>query len=179
MRIFIVVLLAVVAVACSSVRIKDVQKETSFSISNYKTFSFYEVNTGGDAIGPNKVNNLNLLRESINRQLEQKGLKLVADNPDLLVNIGIVVNEEVQTRETSFANPADRTYYMGQRNYSWQSQEVEVGKYRNGSVTVHLVDRAANKLVWKGTAESVLPEKEKNVPALIDEAMKSLFEKVK
>lgn len=178
MKKIIGLILVIIVGACSSVRIKDVQKETSFSIAKYKTFSFYEVNTGGDAIGPNQVNNLNLLREAINKQMEQKGLKLVADNPDLLVNIGIVVTQEVQTRETSFTNPADRTYYAGQRNYSWQSQEVEVGKYRDGSVTVHLVDRSANKLVWRGTAESVLPEKERNVPALIDEAMKSLFAKV-
>jgi hypothetical protein len=67
---------------------------------------------------------------------------------------------------------------MGTRNYSWQSNEKAVGTYRDGSVIVHLVDQATNKLVWQGVAESVLPEKEKNVPALIQEAIKSLFAKV-
>jgi hypothetical protein len=103
---------------------------------------------------------------------------MVADNPDLHVNIGIVVAEKVQTRETNLATPGDRAAYMGQRNYHWESQEVEVGRYREGTVIVHLVDQAKSKLVWQGAAESVLPEKQKNVPAVIEEAMKKLFEKV-
>jgi len=95
------------------------------------------------------------------------------------VNIGIVVTEEIQTRETNFANPGDRTAYMGQRNYSWSAKEVEVGRYREGTVTLHLVERISNSLVWEGSAESVVPEKEKNVGALIEEAMEKLFEKIK
>lgn len=53
-----------------------------------------------------------------------------------------------------------------------------VGHYKDGSVKVDLVDRANNKLVWTGTAESVVPEKQNNVPAVIEEAMKELFEKL-
>lgn len=172
------VLIILIALGCSSVNIKGVDKAASFSISKYKTFSFYEVNTGGDAIGPNHQENLKLIKEAIVKEMGVKGLTLTGDNPDLLVNIGIVVTSEVQTRETSFANPADRQVYMGQRSYSWQSQEVEVGTYRQGTVTVHLVDRAANELVWMGSADSVLPEKQKNIPALITEGMQKLFEKV-
>lgn len=171
-------LLALIALGCSSVRIKGVDKDDAFVLSNYKTFSFYEVNSGGDALGPNQQENLKLIKEAIVRELGDRGLTQ-SENPDLLVNIGVVVTEETQTRETSFANPADRTAYTGQRSYSWKSQEVEVGKYRQGTVTIHLVDRVANKLVWKGSAESVLPNKEKNVPPLIDEGMKALFAKVK
>lgn len=165
--------------ACSSVRIQGVDKDDNFALAKYKTFSFYEVSTGGDALGPNQQENLKVIKEAIVRELNARGLSQTGDNPDLLVNIGVVVTEETQTRETSFANPADRTAYVGQRNYSWKSQEVEVGTYREGTVTVHLVDRSVNKLVWKGSAESVLPNKEKNVPPLIDEGMKALFAKVK
>lgn len=175
----IVSILLVVAVACSSAKIKGVEKADDFFISSYKTFSFYEVNSGGDALGPNYQDNLKLLKEAITKEMNAKGVTLSGDNPDLFVNIGVVVSEEVQTRETSFTNPGDRTAYMGQRNYSWTSSEVEVGRYREGTVTVHLVDRAANKLVWKGSAESVLPEKQKNVPVLIEDSMKLLFEKIK
>jgi len=166
-------------VACSSVKIKGVEKTDDFLLTSYKTFSFYEVSSGGDALGPNYQENLKLLKEAIAKEMNARGVMLSGDNPDLLVNIGVVVSEEIQTRETSFTNPADRTAYMGQRNYSWKSSEVEVGRYREGTVTVHLVDRAANKLVWKGSAESVVPEKQKNVPALIEDGMKRLFEKLK
>ena len=171
----ILVLFLIAAVSCSTVKIRGVEKSTDFSLTRYSTFNFVDVDMQGDAFGPNTDSNLSLLKQAITTQLTQRGLKL-ADQPDLQVNIGVVVSEEVQTREKSFANPADRTMYMGQRNYSWNANEVAVGTYRQGSVTVHLVDRAASQLVWKGTAESVLPNrKDKDVSALITESMTKLF----
>jgi hypothetical protein len=174
----LIILILLFSVACSGVNITGVEKADNFSISKYKTFSFYEVNRSGDALGPNYESNLKLLMEAITRQMAAKGLTPSGDKPDLLVNIGIVVAEKVQTRETSFANPADRTAYMGGRNYSWQAGEVEVGRYREGTVVVHLVDPMQNKLVWQGAAQSVVPEKQKNVPALIEDSMTKLFAKV-
>lgn len=173
------ILILLFSAACSGVNITGVEKAGDFSISKYKTFSFYEVNRGGDALGPNYESNLKLLMEAITRQMAAKGLTPSGDKPDLLINIGIVVAEKVQTRETSFTNPNDRTMYMSGRNYSWQAGEVEVGRYREGTVTVHLVDPTQNKLVWQGSAQSVVPEKQKNVPAVIDEAMAKLFAQVK
>lgn len=135
--------------------------------------------SGSNAIGPGYETNLALLKEAITKQMQSKGLVMNEGNPDLLINIGITILEKVQTRETSFANPGDRTAYMGQRNYSWSSQEIEVGRYREGTVTLHLVDKTKNKLMWKGAAEGVIPDKQKNVPALIDDSMVKLFEKIK
>jgi hypothetical protein len=174
----LIVLIFAFSLGCSSVNIKGVSKADGFSISNYKTFSFSEVISDGDAIGPNNKENLKLLKEAIEKEMSAKGVKMVSENPDLHVNIGIVVAEKVQTRETSLTTPGDRTAYMGQRNYHWESQEVEVGRYREGTVILHLVDQAKQKLVWQGAADSVLPEKQKNVPAVIEEAMKKLFEKI-
>jgi hypothetical protein len=173
------IFLGVISFACSAVQIKDVQQADDFTLSKYKTFDFFQVDASGDGLGPNQTANLDLLKKSVTKQLESKGLTAASDNPDLLLNIGIVVAEKVQTRETNFSNPADRMAYMGQRNYSWSASEVVVGNYRQGTVTVHLVDRATNKMVWQGTADSVLPEKEKNVPALIEDGMAQLFAKMK
>ncbi|MCU0357450.1 MAG: DUF4136 domain-containing protein [Cyclobacteriaceae bacterium] len=170
------------SVGCSSVKITDVQKTDNFSVRNYKTFDFLSVEAGGDAIspldGPTYKANVAHVKASIARYLEAQGLQQASSHPSLVINIGVVVNEEVQTRQTSFANPADRTVYMGQRNYHWNSQEVEVGKYRNGTLTVHLVDPAKNELMWKGSAESVLPNKPKEVPKLIESAVQKLFSRL-
>ena len=164
--------------ACSSIRIENVNQAENFALSKYKTFDFFEVDASGDGIGSDYSANLELLKKAITKQFTAKGLT-PADTPDVLVNIGIVVSQDVQTRETSFANPGDRTAYMGQRNYSWQSQEVVIGTYKQGSVTVDLVDRATGKLVWQGTAESVVPSNEKKVPTLIEEGIRMLFAKLK
>ncbi len=164
--------------ACSSVKITGIDKTEDFTISKYKSFNFYEVSGTGDALSPDYQTNLKLIKEGIVKQMTLKGLTLTADNPDLLVNIGVIVSERTQTRETSFTNPTDRMAYMGQRNYSWNAEEVEVGKYKEGTMSLHLVERTTNKLVWQGVAESVVPEKQKNVPALIDDGLTKLFEKI-
>lgn len=175
---YVMILLLVLFSGCSSIVILGVDKADNFSIASYKSFNFYEINKGGDAIGPDYEANLDLLKAAITKQLNAKGVILNEENPELLVNIGIVISEKVQTRETNFANPGDRTRYMGQRSYSWRAEEVEVGRYRQGTVTVHLVDKAENKLVWKGSAESAVPEKQKKVPAAIEEGMTKLFSKI-
>jgi len=175
----LIIFLTILLFGCSGVNIKNIQHADNFILSKYKTFGFYSVDASGDALGQNYSANLDLLKKSITKQFETKGLSFASDNPDIMVNIGIVVSKEVQTRETSFSDPIDRTAYMGQRNYSWKSQEVVVGTYKQGSVTLDLVDRQAGKLVWQGTATSVVPENEKNVPALIEEGMTKLFLKLK
>src|SRR5688500_11667696 len=122
----IIIFLSILLFGCGGVSIKNVQKADGFTLSKYKTFGFFTVDATGDALGKNYATNLDLLKKAITKQFEMKGIALVADNPDITVNIGIVVSKEVQTRETSFGNPGDRTYYMGQRNYSWKAEEVVV-----------------------------------------------------
>jgi hypothetical protein len=86
-----------------------------------------------------------------------------------------VVEEKVQTRETTIR---DAPMYMGQRNYSWQSQEVPVGTYEEGTVTVDLVDRKKNERVWEGVASSVIVKKDEASQKNIADGAEKLFAKV-
>ena len=173
-------ILITITCACSSIRISNVNKADNFSISNYKTFNFYDVQASGDGLSQDYKANLDLLKEAITKQMKVKGLSASTSEPDLLVNIGIVVLQKVQTRETNISDPGARNSvtYMGYRDYSWKSQTVEVSRYREGTVTLDFVERTSNKLVWQGSAESILPEKAKNVPLLIEDGMQKLFMKV-
>ena len=108
--------------------------------------------------------------------MKQRGYVQQTAQPDLLINIGLVVKEQVQTRQTDWrTDGAPR--YMGQRNYTWKSEEIEVGRYREGTVTVHVVDAARKQMLWKGGAKGIIPDKQKQLPALAGEAMKELFSK--
>lgn len=160
--------------SCSGLRVFDTDTDPGFKLSNYKTFDFYKLEATGDTIPVNFADNADIMKASITKHLIQKGLQPSPSNPDLLVNIGIVVEEKIQTRETDFR---DRTLYTGQRNYSWKSEEIEVGRYKQGTATVHLVDAHTNKLVWKSSVDGVVPENPK-VPAMIEEGMTALFEKL-
>ena len=67
---------------------------------------------------------------------------------------------------------------MGQRRYSWKSKEVEVGRYKTGTLLIDLVDPSTNKLVWKGGGEGVLPGKEKDFSKEVNELVTQIFSSI-
>ena len=176
MKAFCYILLLTSMLGCSGISIIGVDKSENFTISNYKTFDFFKIDASGDALSEQSKENLELLKAAITKELQAKGVSQSSTDPDLLVNIGVVVLEKVQTRETRVG---EYPTYMGTRNYSWERQDIEVGRYRDGTVTVHLVEPETKKMVWKGAAQGVLPNKQSGVPGMIDQGMKQLFEKVK
>lgn len=170
----LVILQLFVFLSCSGVRVLNTDADPGFQLSNFKTFDFFQITGVGDTSFYFQQN-VKLLKQSIVQKLQAKGLTQTSSQPDLQVNIGVMVEEKIQTRETDFR---DAPRYMGQRNYTWKSEEIEVGRYREGTVTVHLVDPSTKKLVWKGAVAGVIPTKQKNVPATIEQGMEALFAKL-
>jgi len=159
--------------ACTSTCIRNTQAAPGFALANYQTFNFYEVTTNGEPVDAQYQDRINILKSAIQQKLITKGLTLNLTNPDLLVNIGVVTTEKVQTRQTNFREDAPR--YIGQRRYTWQSREVEVGRYKQGTVTIDLVDPKTNSMVWQGSAEAVVPEKNAKLQKTVEEGVKQLF----
>ena len=142
-------------------------------MAQYQTYNFLEFDSQVLVDIERRPENIDYLKAAISRELEAKGLTK-ADNPDLNVNIGVVVKEEVQTRET---NVREDMRYLGQRNYTWQSQEVPVGTYNEGTVTIDLVDAAKNELVWEGKASAVILKNNNKMQKRIDSGVKKAFKK--
>jgi len=159
--------------ACTSTRVKSTQAAPDFALTKYKTFNFYEVTTNGEPVDKSYQNRINILKNAVQEELTAKGLSLSPTNPDLLVNIGVVTTEKVQTRQTNFREDAPR--YIGQRRYTWQSREVEVGRYKQGTATIDLVDAKNNTMVWQGSAEAVIPEKEAQLQKTVAAGITKLF----
>ncbi len=159
--------------ACSSVKVLNTEQGDNVDFSKYKTFDFYQLNASGDTLSKGFEQRVNILRNAISNELNKRGYLLNNNKPDMLVNIGIVVKEEVQTRQTDFRTDAPR--YIGQRNYSWKSETVELGRYREGTATIDLVDATQNKMIWKAAVESIIPEKSKSLEKAVTDGMKKLF----
>ncbi len=138
---------------CSSVKVIHTQKDPSFALIEYKTFDFLKIDLDLGEL-PEFETRVEWIKDEIEKQMRNKGLNRSSNNPDLLVNIGIVVEEKVQTRETDLRT--DAPIYIGQRNYHWESETVEVGRYHEGTVYIDLVDRDRNRLVWQGIASGVV-----------------------
>lgn len=173
MKHFIILLCMSTMLSCSSSRLIKAEIAEGVNLSTNKTFDFYKLEAGGDTISSRFRERADILKTAIADELARKGYRQVSDNPDLLVNIGICVTEEVQTRQTDFRTDAPR--YVGQRRYSWKSRELEVGRYRMGTVDIHLVDAKTNTIVWQKVAESVIPEKDSKLSKKTKDGIKKMF----
>jgi hypothetical protein len=169
-------LLVMVLVGCSGTKVLHTELGDNVDLRKYKTFDFYQVRASGDTVSALFTERINLLKEAISHELERRGYQYNSNHPDLLVNIGVRVKEEIQTRQTDWrTDGAPR--YIGQRNYSWKSQEIEVGRYREGTAAIHLVDAAQQKLVWKGVVQGIVPDKHTDSQAEAQKGIQLLFEK--
>jgi hypothetical protein len=166
LRLFILFML----VSCSAVKILSTNSDPSFSISNYKTFGFYRLDADTVVLSV-YAKRIEWIKDEISKQLAAKGLTK-SDNPDLYVNIGIIIEEKVQTRD---ANIRTDMHYMGQRNYTWSASPVEVSRYKEGTVTIELVDRSKNALMWNSVAQSVIEKKDETSKKNIAEATPKMF----
>ncbi|HMF72157.1 MAG TPA: DUF4136 domain-containing protein [Flavitalea sp.] len=167
-------LLLFVMAGCSTGRVVKTEKAEGVNFQNFKTFDFYKLEASGDTSSSKFAAYTGILREAIARELTAKGYNESGGNPDLLVNIGIVVKEEIQTRET---NIREAPRYIGQRRYSWKSQEVPVGRYKSGTVTIDLVESKKNNMVWQGVLEGIIAERQKGYESDVNKAVADLFAK--
>lgn len=162
--------------ACSTSKISIYPQDSAARLTDFQTFDFYEVEASGDT-SSNFDDAISRLRSIIAAELTSRGLTQQAHQPDLKINLGIMVEEKTQTRQTSLSDPGEWTY-MGQRNYKWESKTVEVGTYKEGSVTVDLVDNGSNELVWEGVMQGIVPKKQEKKQEAVAEAVASLFDKI-
>ncbi|TLU98193.1 DUF4136 domain-containing protein [Dyadobacter luticola] len=165
---------AVLLMDCgSSYKVLKPKKEADFRLSNYATFGFYDIDASGDTIPANFQRNVDIIKTAISENLQSRGLDEARD-ANLKINIALNVKEQVQTRQTDFRSEG-LPRYMGQRRYSWKSEEVVVGKYREGTLMIDLVDAASNKMVWQGGGSGIIPEKSKNFKEDIDNLVRELI----
>ena len=175
-RISIVLSISIVFLfsACTTVKIEQVNKKVGFSLADYKTYDFQvaKLDIGED---PEFSQRVNWIKEELIKQLALSGLERSKENPDLILNVGLVVEEKIQTRETSFSTDA---VYMGTRNYSWQSEEIEIGRYDEGTFTIDFVDTRDNVLKCMGVAKGVKVKKEENAQKNIAQGLEKLFKRI-
>ncbi len=168
-----IALLALAVVGCSPYRIVRNQADNAATWGTYRTFAFVDTNriepTPRDAYQAAVAE----VKQAVATEMTRRGYQQTSDNPDLLVNIGAVVKEKTQTRPTTIY---EAPLYIGQRRYSWRSQEIPVGTYEEGTVSLHIVDAQRNALLWDVAVSSVLNRKSVT-PVQIGEAVGKVFEK--
>jgi hypothetical protein len=167
------VLLAVTLVACSPYRVTQNRVDKSANFQAYRTFRFMESDLAPLASRAVSTETIERIKTAVADELTRRGYRQTGGPADLMVNLGLAVQEKTQTRQTDIR---EAPLYIGQRRYSWQSQEVPVGKYQEGALSVDVVDEKNNQLLWEATVRSVLGKRSAE-PERLAEAVAKLFDK--
>ncbi len=171
-----ILMISLLFAACATTNVTVIPSNKNVKLSDYKSFSFFETEASGDTTTAFE-HAMTLLKTEVAEQMKARGVTEDTDNPELKINLGITVEEKTQTRQTSLSDPGEWNY-IGQRNYKWESRTVEVGTYKEGSITLHLVDRSTNEAVWVGLIEGILPRNPNKREKAIEEAVAALFAEI-
>ncbi len=131
---------------------------------------------GADPLTARYADSKQLATRTITGSMASKGL-VRSGNPELMVNLSVLVKEKTQTRQTDFRTDG-LPRYMGQRRYSWKSEEVEIGKYQEGTLILDIIDTKNDKLVWRSGIKGVLPENTGKAEAGLTVAIHDLMGKL-
>lgn len=158
---------------CSTFRITNVNKEADFSLSKYSTYNLYNLDI--DTVAYEDLSErLMILRYELMVQLEKNGLTRVQNNPELLINIGIVIEDKQQTEQSYIAN----SRYMGPRSYAGESTEDVIGEYKEGTITFDFVKAEDNTLECMAVGEGIVVKKDKNSQKNIEKTLKKLLKEI-
>lgn len=160
--------------ACSSEQLTtQTDSRPGVNLAQYKTYNFMDAAARNDSAFQGSSTAILDVKQAVARELAARGFRPAAQ-PDLWVNLGLVTQQRVQTRETNFRQDG-APYYIGQRNYRWQAGEVATGTYQAGTVSIELVDAARKELVWQGTTTSILSQTPSRAAKQIDRGVADVF----
>lgn len=174
----IILYIILITTSCKTTTVTVVEDDNkNFRLANYTTYDFYDTQAEGIFDSGNNAS-IHLIKEEIGRHMEARGLRRDEDSPDLKVNIGIQVEEKTQTRQTGLVTDPGTFTYIGQRRYTWRSETVEAGRYRQGTASLHLVDTNQDRAVWVGMVEEILPRREAMLEKTIRNGVEKTFQKI-
>src|SRR5258706_3818250 len=145
-----------------------IETAAGVNFSNYKTFGWANVNgeKKEDAADNDIVDNN--IKNSITAQLENKGWTEATQNPDVILDYNVMVEKKVnRVSEPVYGYPYSHDYYNGWRHRSgymyYPSDLIGYHTYnvpfKQGTLTVNMVDTKTNKLIWQGSAQGDVSNK--------------------
>lgn len=178
MRYALLTALLVIA-GCSSGPTIRTDQDPSANFNAYRTYNFVN-DVGTDRAGYSTLVTTHFKR-AISREMESRGYRLDASNPDLLVNFFTSMKDRVETRPapdmmlgTGYYNSRLGVYTA----WPLYRRNTETTTYQVGTASIDVVDAARKQLVWEGVAEGRLSEDTLANPGpSIDSAVKEIFAK--
>lgn len=155
--------------------------DRSANFGSYKTFAFASP-LGTDRNGYQSVVSQHL-KAATKLELEARGMRQVADSPQLLVNFNASLSDKLQVHSTPAMGVGMTRGYYGYRGgmyaaWPMYADQTTVTQYKEGTLNIDVVDASRKQLVWEGVVTDSIDQKMMdNVEAAINVAVKAAFAK--
>ena len=179
-----VLVLAAAALVFASCNVTShTEKAAGVNFSSYKTFAWVSNNNEKKADRADNDIVDNNIKNSISEELEKKGWTEVDNNPDVVLDYNVAVKRGSK-RETDpvYAYPYTQYLYGRRRVYSIWYPSALMGyhsynvPFKEGELTVNMVDAKTNKLIWEGWAEGEINSRNMTTKEATAQ-VKSIFKK--
>lgn len=169
------VVMAMLASCATGPRVRtDFDPEADFS--RYRSYAFYEPLAMEESGYSSYLSDR--IKSSIRREMDARGYVFDEQSPDLRVNFQGVVQEKTDV----YSVPrSDIQYFYSYRHRHYVAvpvwyDQTEVSHYREGTLTIDLVDASRNRLVWTGDAIGrVVQRTPQERSAAADQAITAIF----
>ena len=174
---------AMVASGCASGPRVRAERDRTVDFSQYKTFAFVSP-LGTDREGYQTMVS-QYLKSATQRELEARGLQLVDDAPQLLVNFSGRLNDRLRTSTVPATGVTvgvgvGRGYYNYRTGFytAWPlyPMETRVDTYSEGTLNIDVIDAGRKQMIWEGVAVGRVTEQTlEHLQPAIDEAVAAIF----
>jgi hypothetical protein len=161
--------------ACETLPVIRTEIAPGTNLSAYHSYDYFE-KPSTDRRGYTTITTRSV-EAAIDREMTARGY-VRGPNPDLKINFNIAKRDKL----TTYPGPGYGVGFGGWRHgYGWGlgfNNSADVETITEGTLTVDLVDRVKNELVWSGSAVRTLDAKVLDQPRkAIDQAINLIFAK--
>ena len=120
-------------------------------VATAETFAFIEP-LGTDRNGYSTLLSQRL-KDAARQELELRGYRYVEEDPDLLLNFGATLDERLEVSPAPSVRVGYGFYGYRRGLYDgWLGYETRVDDYREGTLSIDVVDAETMRMVWEGVA---------------------------
>lgn len=173
------ILVTLAVTACQTLPRIRTELAPGADLSRYRTYDYYD-RPSTDRREYMTITTRNI-EDAVDREMQQRGYVRSSSSPDLKINFHIANRDKVQSKPGAtmgvgygWGGWGWRSYY----GYDFMYGARDVETVTEGMLTIDVVDRARNAMVWSGSASRTLDSKVLDRPRqAIDQAVKLIFEK--
>jgi hypothetical protein len=151
---------------CTTAPTVRVDQEPAARLSSYRTFSFYN-HLSTDKPSYSSIMSSHL-KQATRAELERHGYVYDERNPDLRVNFDVRIADRQELR----SYPTSGGVFLRRAGVS----DYNLVNYRQGTVSIDIVDAKRESLLWQGIADGRVDDKAMENPGkAIDTVVKHIF----